>query len=163
MKSKAPRSASAKPAALLRKIMLQGGRYYQSGDLFFQRLWRARVRALGFRVIAIEKHDCHHLWDLRLCGTLAAQSYLLLSKPVPPKALAAEDLLENQLKAEVRQIAQELGPPVKNSEITVSRTGAYFRVTFLWPQGEPGLLLRREKKPDAFRFLIRPWLRHIRN
>ena len=166
MKSKlvrAQKGDQAKADRELKKILLQCGRYYQSGELFFQRLWRERFRQLGFRVTRVEKHECHHLWEVRLCGTLTAQSYLLLTKPVPPKWLNAPDLLERQLKAEVQRMAQELGPPIKGAEIMVTRTGACFRVIFLWPEGEPGLLLRKEKKADAFHFLIRPWLRRIRN
>ena len=166
MKSKLPRALKGghgKTDRQLKGIMLRCGRYYQSGELFFQRLWRERFRQLGFRVTRVEKHECHHLWEVRLCGTLTAQSYLLLSKPVPSKWLNAADLLERQLNAEVRRVAQELGPPIKGAEIMVTRTGACFRVIFLWSEGEPGLLLRKEKKADAFRFLIRPWLRRIRN
>ena len=166
MKSKFVRALKGGPAKAdrqLQRILFRCGRYFQSGELFFQRLWRDYFRQLGFRVTRVEKHDCHHLWEVRLCGTLTAQSYLLLSKPVPPKWLNAADLLERQLKAEARETAQEWGPPVRRDEITVVRTGAYFRVIFLWPEGEPGLLLRKEKKADAFQFLIRPWLRSIRN
>ena len=166
MKSKfvrAVKGSQAKQDRQLARILLQCGRYYQPGELFFHRLWREHFRHLGFRVTAIEKLDCHHLWDMRQCGTLTAQSYLLLTKPVPHKLLNAPDLMERQLKAEVQHMAHEWGPSVKRDEITVVRTGAYFRVSFLWPEGEPGLLLRKEKKPHAFPFLIRPWLRSIRN
>ncbi len=148
---------------LLQGILLKCGGYYRSGELFYQRLWKDSLIRLGFRVISVEKLDCHHLWDLRLRGTLTAQSYLLLSTPVPAKLLNNPELLERQLQAVICDIAYELGPPIKRDEITVVRTGAYFKVAFIWPCGEPGLLLRKEKRPDAFRFLIRPWLRTVRN
>lgn len=148
---------------LLQGIMLKCGGYFGSGKLFYQRLWRDWLIRLGFRVISIEKLDCHHLWELKLCGTLTAQSNLLLSIPVPAKSLNKPELLELQLQSAIRDIASELGPPIKRDEITVARTGAYFKVILIWPRGEPGLLLRKEKRPDAFRFLIRPWLRTVRN
>jgi hypothetical protein len=148
---------------LLQEILLQCGQYFQPGALFYQRLWRERLRHLGFRVIAIEKQQYHHLWEIRLRGTLTAQAYLLLSKMASPKSLRAKDLLVEQLKAEIHLLAKEMGPPLKRDEIMVTRTGAYVRVVFLWAAGEPGLLMRKEKQADAFPFLIRPWLRKIRN
>ena len=165
MKSKPARRARGEihPDQLLPKILLRCGQYYQSGELFYQRLWRERLRHLGFWVITIEKLACHHLWDIRLRGTLVAQAYLLLSKPASSASFHAKDLMAAQLKAEMRLMAKELGPPIKRDEITVERTGTYVRVVFLWPKGEPGLLMRKEKKADAFPFLIRPWLRCLRN
>jgi len=91
----------------LKQLLRKCGRYYQAGDLIYHRLWREKFRQLGFRVIAVEKLDCHHVWDIRLRGSLSAQSYLLLSKPVPNRALAGEkNLQEEQLKAEIKQFAK---------------------------------------------------------
>ena len=68
-----------------------------------------------------------------------------------------------KLLTEIQEIASELGPPIKTDCVSVARTGAYFHVSFIWPVGKPGLLLKKEKKPEAFSFLIRPWLRRNRN
>jgi len=154
---------SNRSARLLKRVLLECGSYYQSADLFYQRQWRQRLHQIGFRVISVKKMDAHHLWDIRLVCNLNAQSYLLLSKPVPNKLLAAKDLLERQVKAEVLLMAQDLGFAIKRDEITVLRKGAYLRVSFLWPKGRAGSLLKKEKKVEAFPFLIRRWLRCVRN
>jgi hypothetical protein len=148
---------------LVKRILLRCGRYYQGAELFYQRLWKQHFNQMGFRVILVEKLDCHHLWRIHLRGSLTTQSFLLLSKSVSPKFMNAPDVQEKQLAAEVRRIAQDLGLPLKRDCLSVSRTGAYFQISFLWPKGRPGLLLRSEFKPQAFRFLIRPRLRLIRN
>jgi hypothetical protein len=153
----------SKEDRLVKRVLLRCGRYYQGAELFYQRLWKQHFNQLGFRVILVEKYEYHHLWRIRLRGSLTTQSYLLLSKSVSPKFWHAPDVQEKQLAAEVRRIAEEMGLPIKRDCLSVSRTGAYFQVSFLWPKGRPGLLLRSEAKPEAFRFLIRPWLRLIRN
>jgi hypothetical protein len=151
----------SKEDRLVKGILLRCGRYYQGAELFYQRLWKQHFNQIGFRVILVEK--CHHLWRIRLRGSLATQSYLLLSKSVPSKFWHAPDVQEKQLAAEVRRIAQEMGLPIKRDCLSVSRTGAYFQISFLWAKGRPGLLLRKEAKPNAFCFLIHPWLRLTRN
>ncbi len=147
----------------LKSFLLKCGSYYQSAELFYQRQWRQRLRQIGFRVISVKKMDGHHLWEIRLCCNLSAQSYLLLSKPVPKKLFAANDLLECQIKAEFRLISKDLGLVIKNDEITVTRNGAHMRVGFLWPKGRAGVLRKKEKRIEAFPFLIRRWLRRVRN
>jgi hypothetical protein len=77
--------------------------------------------------------------------------------------MASDKMLEAQLKAEVQRLAQEMGPAIKTDSISVDRHGQYLRVAFLWSRGKPGLLMRKTKKPEAFTFLIRPWLRQVRN
>ena len=149
--------------ALLEKILRRCGSYYQSGALFYQRLWAQRLGQIGFRVISVEKQVHHHLWEIRLCGNLTAQSYLLLSKPVAKCHFSVQDLLLKQLQSEVRQIAKDLGAIIGRDCIHVHRNGRYFRVSFLWPLGKPGLWLKKEKKAEAFSFLIRPWLGRNRN
>ena len=147
----------------LQRILRRCGAYYHSGDLFYQELWKQRLHQIGFRVISVERLPYHHVWDIRLYCTLTAQTYLLVSKPVPKQYASAKEVLLKQLQSEIQQIAQDLGPPIKSDCISVARTGAYFRVSFLWPVGRPGRLLKKEKRAEAFSFLIRPWVRRNRN
>jgi len=158
-------SACRQPAkdSLLNKILRRCGAYFHSADLFYQELWKQRLVNIGFRVLLVEKLNLHHLWQIRLCGGLVAQTYLLVSKPIPKRYLGTKDILLKQLRSEIQEIASELGPPIKTDCVSVARTGAYFHVSFIWPVGRPGLLLKKEKKPEAFSFLIRPWLRRNRN
>ncbi len=122
------------------------------------------MTAIGFRVLLVQKLSLHEVWEIRLCGGLAAQTYLLVSKPVPKKDVWATDLMRKQLQSEIHQIAKDLGLSIQRDCITVVRTSsAYFKAAFIWPMGKPGMLLKREKKPEAFSFLIRPWLRRNRN
>jgi hypothetical protein len=154
-----------KPSAGLKLegVLRNAGKYFQPADLFYQRLWWQRLRQVGFQVISVERLEAHPVWDIRLRGTLAAQAYLLVSKPASHKVMASDEMLEAQLKAEVQRIAQEMGPAIKTDSISVDRNGQYLRVAFLWSPGKPGLLMRKTKKPEAFTFLIRPWLRQVRN
>ena len=149
--------------AFLPKILRRCGASYHSAELFYQELWKQRLSQIGFRVTSVEKLPYHHVWDVRLYGTLTAQAYLLVTKPVPKRNAGAKDLLLKQLQTEIQQIAKDLGPPIRTDCISVSRSGAYFRVSFIWPLGKPGPLLKQEKKAEAFSFLIRPWLRKTRN
>lgn len=153
----------SKKDTFLNKILLRCGSYYHSGDLFFQELWKQHMVNIGFRVLYVEKLPYHHVWDIRLCGNLTAQTYLLVSKPVAKKHSWSPEVLVKQLRSEIQQIAKDMGPPVKTDCISVARTGAYFRASFIWPMGKPGRLLKKEKKAEAFSFLIRPWLRRNRN
>ena len=148
---------------LLKKILRRCGTYYQSGDLFYQRLWHQHLSRIGFRVISVEKLPYHQLWDIRLFGSLKAQSYLLLTKPVAKRYLWAKDLLLKQLHLEVQQVAKDFGAFIRRDCIHVARKGAYLRVTFIWPLGKPGRWVKPEKKAEAFSFLIRSWLRRSRN
>jgi hypothetical protein len=147
----------------LEKILRRCGAYYQPGDLFYQRLWHQRLSQIGFRVISVEKLPYHELWDIRLYGSLTAQSYLLLIQPVVKPHFSAKDILLKQLQAEIQGIAKDLGAVIPRDCIHVGRKGAYFRITFLWPLGRPGRWVKPEKKAEAFSFLIRPWLRKNRN
>ena len=148
---------------MLSKVLRRCGAYHHGPELFYQELWKQRMVQIGFRVLLVEKLDLHHVWQIRLCGGLAAQTYLLVSKPIPKRYLGAKDILLKQLRSEIQEIASELGPPIKTDCVSVARTGAYFHVSFIWPVGKPGLLLKKEKKPEAFSFFIRPWLRRNRN
>ena len=147
----------------LSRILLRCGAYYQSGELFYQRLWRDRLRAVGFRILLVRKLAIHDVWELRVCGSLTSQTYLLMSKPVPRKLLWSKDLLTKQLQAEIHLIAQDLGLPIKRDCITVTKTGAYFRAAFIWKKGKPGMLLKQGSNPEAFSFIIKPWLKRNRN
>ncbi len=148
---------------LLERIMRQCGAYYHSGRFHFHELWRDRLREIGFHVISVERMPHHPVWEIRLRGSLAAQTYLLVTRPVPKALACADDLLVPQLKSEIRQIAKDLGKTIKSDCVGVTRSGAYFRVSFLWPLGKPGLWSRQEKRTEPFSFLIRPWLRRSRN
>jgi hypothetical protein len=147
----------------LSKILRRSGGYFQSENLFFHELWKQRLINIGFRVLYVEKLPYHDVWDIRVCGSLSAQTYLLVSKPVPKKLIGIPDLVPKQLRSEIRQIGQDLGCPIKRDCMTVVRSGAYFRASFIWPLGKPGRLLKQEKKAEAFSFLIQPWLRRNRN
>jgi len=148
--------------AYLEKILRQYGRYYESGDLFYQRLWKQRLNQIGFRVILVEKLPYHEVWDIRVCGGLSAQSYLMLSKPIPKKH-PQNDFLLHQLRLEVQHTSEDLGERIKSDCLNIIRTGAHFRITFIWPLGRPGRLLKKEKKAEAFTFVIQRWVRRNRN
>jgi hypothetical protein len=149
--------------ALLEKILSRCGAYYQSGDLFYQRLWHQHLTHIGFRVISVEKLPYHHIWAAKCYCTLAAQSYLLLTIPVSKPFLCAQDIVLKQLCAEIQRIAKDLGAKIRRDCIHVARKGAYFRITFIWPLGKPGHWVKPDTKAEAFSFLIRPWLRRNRN
>ena len=166
MKKKAFVSSAGSPAipdTMLRRILRRCGAYYHSGDLFFQELWRERLVNIGFRVLFVEKLPYHDVWDVRVCGKLGAQVHLLTSKPSSAKLAWVDDPLPKLLQAEIRRIAEDLGCPIQRDCIGVARTGAYFRAGFIWPLGKVGRLLKKEKKTEAFSFLIKPWLRRGRN
>ncbi len=148
---------------VLHQILARCGTYYHAADLFYQELWKQRLAGMGFSVRSSERLPHHPVWDIRLRGNLAVQAYLLLSKPVPARLTGAKELMLKQLEAEIRQIARELGPPIRSDGLVVVRTGTYLRVGFIWPLGKPGLWLKPDKQPDAFSFLIRPWLHKNRN
>jgi hypothetical protein len=149
--------------AFLQKILRRCGAYYHSAAFFYQELWRDHLRQIGFRVLSIEKLPYHEVWDIRVCIKLCSQIYLLVSK-LPPKQISkTKEPLVKQFQKEIQAIAGDLGPPIRNDCITVVRTGAYLRASFIWPKGRPGRLLKKEKRPEAFSFLIRPWLRRNRN
>jgi hypothetical protein len=148
---------------MLLRVLRLCGIYYHSGDFFYQELWRDRLRSIGFRIVYVEKCFIHHVWDIRLCCTLTAQAYLLVSKPVAQRSWSEKDVLVKQLLSEIKLIAKDLGAPIKSDCLSVGRNGAYFRACFIWPLGKPGRLLKKDKKPDAFGFLIRPWLKKNRN
>ncbi len=147
----------------LEKILSRCGAYYHSGDFFYHELLKQRLTHIGFRVSSVEKQPYHQVWEVRLRATLAAQTYLLLTKPAPKRDAWADDLLRRQLRSEMHEIVRALGPPVQRDCLGVVGHGAYFQVSFIWPAGRPGLLLSKVKKAEAFSFLIRPWLRRIRN
>ena len=119
---------------------------------------------MGFRVISVERIQHHPAWHVRLRGTASARNHLLLSRPLKKWPKDEEtDLILLQLKAEMQRIVAELGPQIKSDYITVMREGTFFSISFIWPVGTTGLLLRQQPKPDAFKLLIRPWLKTNRN
>jgi hypothetical protein len=150
-------------ASQLKQVLLKSGRYYQSGALFYHKLWREHLRQLGFVVISVEKLDAHDLWVIRLRITSSAQLHLLLSSPPAGKSKAHDDRLEHELRVAVRRVANTMGQPIRSDYLAAQRTGAYCTLAFIWKPGRPGRLLRTEKKPSAFSFLIRPWLKRNAN
>jgi hypothetical protein len=164
-KPKLKRPADSQPLKdrLLERIMRKCGTYYHSADFFYHELWRDRLRQIGFRVIYIERIPQLPCWRIRLCGSLAVQAYLLVTKPMTKARAASRDPLLAQLKAEVREIAADLGRPMKNDEIELGREGAYFTLAFIWPPGKPGMWLPKPKRISPFSLLIRPWLRRAKN
>lgn len=149
---------------MLKRILRSCGTYYHSADLFYQELWSARLASIGFRVLSVEKLPYHPVWEVRLCGNLTAQAYLLLSRAVSAKAAASENPFSKQLESEIKLIAKELGLPLKRDCLSVTRNGKnYFRVSFVWPKGKAGRYVKQEKKQDAFSLLILAWLRKTRN
>ena len=86
-----------------------------------------------------------------------------MTRPVPKRYLGSKDLLLKQFRLELQALACDMGPPIKTDHINVARQGAYLDAGFIWPMGKPGLLLKKEKKTEAFSFLIKPWLRRNRN
>ena len=143
--------------------MRKCGTYYHSAAFFYHEMWRERLRQLGFHVAFIERLPEHPVWRIRLRGSLTAQTYLLLTKPMTKLRAAAKDPLLAQLQSEIREIASDLGRPMKNDDIEVGRQGAYFLVTFIWSPGKPGLWLPKPKMTSPFSLLVRPWLRRARN
>lgn len=156
-------SASAAPEKFLRRALMKSGRYYQSGDLFYQRLWRDRLQAIGFRVYHVERLEHHPVWHIRLRATLTAQAYLLLSRPAKERLLSKADLLEQQVKAEVQRLGREIGPGIASDCLQLQRQGNYWRITFVWEAGRPGLWLQAPDKPSAFSSAVQLWLSRIRN
>ena len=158
-----PIECSNYPDKLLNRILSRCGTYYHSADLFYHELWKQHLINLGFRVLYVEKLPYHHVWDVRVFGSLAAQTYLLVSKPLPKKLMWSKDPLPKQLESELLRIAVDLGLPIRKDCVSASRTGSYFRAGFIWKRGKPGRLLKKEKKVEAFSFLMRQWLRKARN
>ena len=145
------------------RILCRCGAYYRSGDLFYQELWHQGLCQIGFRIISVTKLPYHQLWDIRMYGTLRAESYLLLSRPVAKSHLLTKDMLLKQLQGEIQQMAKDLGASIRRDCIHVGRKGAHFRITFIWPLGKPGRWVKPEKNAEAFSFLMQRWLRRNRN
>lgn len=143
--------------------MRKCGTYYHSADFFYHELWRNRLHAIGFHVLFVERTLEHPCWRIRLRGSLTVQTYLLMTKPMTKVRAASRDPLLAQLKAEVREIAAELGRPIKNDEIELGREGAFFLLAFSSPPGKPGMLMPEPKKISPFSLLVRPLLRRARN
>ena len=150
-------------AAQLKQVLLKSGRYYRSGALFYHELWREHLRQIGFVVISVEKLDAHDLWTIRLRITSSAQLHLLLSTKPAGQFKDQNDRLVHELRAAVRRLANLMGPPIRSDYLSVQRAGTYCTVAFIWKPGSPGRLSRKEKKPSAFSFLIKPWLKRNTN
>jgi hypothetical protein len=123
----------------LQRILRRCGAYYHCPNLFYQELWKQRLVQIGFRVLSIEKLPYHDVWDVRVCMKLSSQTFLLLSKAVAIQHALSTELLIKQLRSEIRQIGKDLGAAIKKDCITVVRSGAYFRASFIWLRGTPGV------------------------
>jgi hypothetical protein len=150
-------------ATQLKQVLLKSGRYYRSAAFFYHELWREHLREIGFIVISVEKLDAHDLWTIRLGITSSAQLHLLLSTKPTGQLKEGNERLVHELRARVRRLANIMGPPIRSDYLTVQRSGAYCTVAFIWKPGSPGRLGRKVKKPSAFSFLIRPWLKRNAN
>jgi len=150
-------------ATQLKQVLLKSGRYYRSAAHFYHVLWREHLRQIGFVVIYVEKLDAHDLWTIRLRITSSAQLHLLLSSKPAGHFKDENDRLVHELRAAIRRLANTMGQPLRHDYLTVERAGAYCTVAFIWRPGKPGRLSRKEKKPSAFSFLIKPWLKRNTN
>ncbi|MCI0541094.1 MAG: hypothetical protein L0Z50_38315 [Verrucomicrobiales bacterium] len=132
--------------AHLRELMVRHGRYFIPANWFYH-LWLAqRFTELGFFVTSVEKHPFHHLWEIRLRGSVTAQ--------VDPEILLAK---------KTREILRDLGHPVPRDYVTVVRNGPYFIVALICQMGTAGRWARTAKCPHPFSMLIRHWFRMQRN
>lgn len=137
---------------LLNRILVRCGAYYHGAGLFYQELWRQRLVSIGFRVLLIEKLPLHEVWDIRVCGNLTTQTYLLLSKPVPKRYLGTPDVLLKQFRAEIQEIARDLGPPIKSDCITVVRRGSYWKPVSFGRKANRAYCSKEKNDPRHSRF-----------
>src|SRR5262245_14492518 len=111
---KSPAPSEPPRDKLVEKVMRQAGTYFHPADFFYHELWRDRLREIGFPVISIERLPHHPVWRIRLRGTLAAQTFLLITKPMPKRNAWATDPLLAQLKSEIQRLAKEMGKAIKS-------------------------------------------------
>jgi len=104
--------------------------------LFYQRRIARHLAKLGFRVICVERQPLHPVWELRLQGTLDALATLMMSCPCARPSV--KEPFERQLKVQVCEVLGKLGKPLKVADMTVIRSGSYYRVLFVWPRGRTG-------------------------
>ena len=140
--------------ASIGKYLIKYGRYYVSANLFYHRQLHERLRAMGFKVISIQKLATHPVWELRL----KADDYRL-------GFLRPFGLIEPKLKTQVRLILKHLGQATKGAEIDVMRSGDYLQVAFLSQMGRPGVWRPQSSQTAPIRvsLILRRWLRAKRN
>ena len=151
------------PERQLKQVMLKCGQHHLSAALFYHRLWRQHLRNIGFHIILLEKLEQHEMWVIRVRITASAQLRLLAGKAPVRNLMKANDPFVHQLTGEVREFAASLGPPIAKDYLSVTRTGAYCTIAFMWPRGKPGRLLRKQQVTTAFSLMIRSWLKQVRN
>ena len=146
--------------SLLRKLLPTHGRYFVPANWFYH-LWLVqRFTELGFLVTSVEKHSAHHLWEIRMRGSLTAQAGLLMGAQLniwkPPD-------LEILVAKRTREILGDMGHPVPRDYVTVVRNGPYFIVALICQMGRAGRWARTARCPEPFSMVIRPWLRTQKN
>jgi hypothetical protein len=152
----------------LKQFLAKYGRHVEPGHLFYHLRLQERLSALGFRVISIERLAEHPVWNIRIRGSLEAQTNLLLGKSYKgkrPASWGSGEVIEQRLKAELAAILKSLGLAVKTDELTVVREGAYFGAAFVWPMGQPGTWCPPPKRPHPLQVsgFMHGWIKQQRN
>jgi len=117
---------------------------------------------MGFRVFSVTKMPFHNLWSIRLGGDLTAQ-LCLLNRQTHGRVAWSKDPLPRLLEREMLRIARDLKAPIEKDCVHVIRSGANFRVVFLWSAGRPGSYQHLVKPKAAEGREIKLWLRQNRN
>jgi hypothetical protein len=151
-----------------KQFMAKYGRHVEPGRLFFHLRLRERLEALGFRVISIQRLDAHPVWELRVKGSLDAQTKLLLGKSHSgkrPASWGSLEVIEQRLKAEMHTILKSLGRAVNADELNVVRYGGYFQVVFVRPMGQPGKWYAQPQRPHPLQVsgVVQRWIKAQRN
>jgi hypothetical protein len=153
----------------LKPFLLKYVAYIEPGQFFYHHRLEDRLAGLGLRVISIQRHEAHPVWEVRAKASIEAQAKLLLGKSYKghrPACWASGKLIEARVKEELRSILKQLSPQgVKADEINVVRHGGYFQLVFVWPLGKPGIWRPRPKQPHPLQvsLVVRRWLKRQRN
>lgn len=148
----------------LPQFMERFGRYETQHGLFHHRQIQRRLAHYGFRVVSINRDDCHPVWRVRLRNTIDAQLALLLTRK-RWKGRGKAELLHRRLKQVLCEVLAEIGPRVEARDIDLMREGRYIQASFVWKAGRPGLWLPAVARPTPMQVsltLLR-WIREQRN
>jgi hypothetical protein len=152
----------------LKQCLAKYGRFVESGQFFYHHRLRERLTALGLRAISIQRLDSHPVWEIRVKGSLDAQTKLLLGKSYSgkrPASWGSTEVIEQRLKGEMQLILESLGQAVKADELSVIRYGGYFQLVFVWPLGQPGKWFAQPKRPHPLQVsgAVQRWIKQQRN